>query len=29
MIGAERPGRASAGEGMDFELELKNLMPGV
>jgi hypothetical protein len=29
MIGWERPGRASAGEGMDLELELKNLMPGV
>ena len=27
MIGSDRPGRASAGEGMVSGLELKNLMP--
>ena len=29
MIGDDRPGRDSEGEGMDSGLELKNLMPEV
>ncbi len=29
MIGSDRPGRASEGEGMDAGLDWKNLMPAV
>jgi hypothetical protein len=29
MIGDDRPGRDSEGEGMDSGLDVKNLMPAV